>query len=363
MAALLAGGCAIVDPGTGNHTGSGAAGAASEAGGAGGGGAGTAGGMSAGGMSAGGMADGGVDAGGATAGAAGGGGVTAGSGGAAGGGATGGEVLYGDMEAGLSGDDLSRWHAARAALVKLFDDLCGDTLCEGDYWNLSHVTIGCSMSTEGFVKECVWVLGGSLEYVDGATGAFTVDGGVFPCTVPVGDSVETLLATLEQAPGNPLPSTGLSFYDALTECGIGPGDPVPPTTGTTYVELTDYLVAHGDASPWTAAHWTLSKAFGDACESTFCQGPWRNITALHLACAAEAATGQVSACLWTFGAANLHVVPEDGDVVASTEVLECPVTVSGPASEVVSAISGPDPVHAALPGAPGTLEQQLSGCL
>jgi hypothetical protein len=274
-------------------------------------------------------------------------------------------TTYYEMTSRLSDADLDRWYTARAGLLTGFDDVCGDTFCEGDFSNLAHVALGCSITQSGYVKECTWVFGGSIEYI-GKLGGYTIDARTFACTVPVQAQSSAFLGALGTSNPlrAPLPTTGASFYDSLMGCLNGVGDPPPDTTGFYYVELTDYLNTHGgDLSPWFEARWALSGAFNDICGDTFCEGEYADITPLRLVCATKESTGVVKNCRWSFAAVNLSVTTKGHVSAADDHIYSCPIQVSGPAADVVQAFSAADPLHAPLPGSQLTLMDQLITCM
>ncbi|QSQ20801.1 hypothetical protein JY651_37075 [Pyxidicoccus parkwayensis] len=119
--------------------------------------------------------------------------------------------------------DLNAWYQLRANLNQNFDDVCGDTFCEGDYSNIQSLRFRCSVDNRtGVIGECVWVFAASNEEVDPATGAISVDAQSFTCRVPLAPrtTIQSLLAAL--AGPNPLratlPRSTLSIYDGLADC-------------------------------------------------------------------------------------------------------------------------------------------------
>src|SRR5262249_21339007 len=109
-------------------------------------------------------------------------------------------TTYGDLSSTLEGTDLDRWYAVRTALKQGFNRICGDTICSGDYSNLATVRITCSSTgVARKMKDCAWVLGGSIEYVDGRTGKLTSDARVFTCKIPVAGTATTMLSALADA--------------------------------------------------------------------------------------------------------------------------------------------------------------------
>ncbi|MBU2049466.1 hypothetical protein [Stenotrophomonas rhizophila] len=116
-----------------------------------------------------------------------------------------------------------RFRAVEARLVGGFNDVCGDTFCEGEYHNLQALRFRCSVeAASGRVEECVWTFTGSTARVDAASGAIVVDARTWACRAPLAANTQlpVLLQTLEQGQAlhAPLPGTPDSMYDGLTEC-------------------------------------------------------------------------------------------------------------------------------------------------
>ncbi len=273
---------------------------------------------------------------------------------------------YARMGERLSDADYERWLTLRAKLEQGFADVCGDTFCAGDYSNLTTVALDCSATKGGTVNQCTWVLGGGIEYVDGATGSISVDERTFTCPIAVHTKAKPLLDTLS-ADGDALrakiPGTGKSFYDGVADCFANVvGEPPPAPTGTKYRELVEYLNERGDFLPWWQARKRLVKAFDEACGDTFCEGDYSDISGLALACAVDDALGTVKSCTWSF-AGNYFTVTTKGKVSAHPRTWSCPVAIDAPADTLVATLSGDEPLHAALPGRTTTLMDALIDCL
>ncbi|MHB8913132.1 MAG: hypothetical protein ACYC42_10910 [Lysobacter sp.] len=77
-------------------------------------------------------------------------------------------------------------------------------------------------ATAGRLCQCLWVLAGSIEDVDPATGRIVVAAKVWRCRSPIGRLVtlEELLAALDgPSPVRAaLPGGGGSIYDGLIDC-------------------------------------------------------------------------------------------------------------------------------------------------
>lgn len=104
-----------------------------------------------------------------------------------------------------------------------FDDICGDTFCEGDYSNIQHLRFRCSVDKQaGTMGRCTWVLAGSWEDVNPDDGNILVHSRLWNCAAPLqpGTSVDAFYKALEgrRAIDAPLPGTNQSLYDSLVHC-------------------------------------------------------------------------------------------------------------------------------------------------
>jgi len=119
----------------------------------------------------------------------------------------------------------ARFVAAERRLERGFDNICGDTFCEGEYYNLRAMRLRCSVhQASGAVGSCVWTFAGSQTWVR-QTGKIDVDHAMYACKLPLaaGTSLEQLLQLWEA--GSPddaldasLPGSTVSAYEALTDC-------------------------------------------------------------------------------------------------------------------------------------------------
>ncbi len=113
--------------------------------------------------------------------------------------------------------------ALEKALVRGFDDVCGDTFCEGEYYNLQAMRLRCSVqAASGNVGECVWTFAGSNMDVDAPTGRVVVDARDWACRLPLAPHtpLPLLLDALQgpQAIDTTLPGTTTTVYEGLTHC-------------------------------------------------------------------------------------------------------------------------------------------------
>ena len=276
---------------------------------------------------------------------------------------------YGQLFETLSDADYERWRAVKAGLVKGFDNKCGDTICSGDYSNLTTVNLTCSSTKSAQkMKDCLWVLGGNIDFVDGKTGKLTSDVKTFVCHVPVAATAKTFLAALEAGGDHvldtPLPGTGKSFYDALTTCFEGVVGPLPPSaTQTFYAELDEHLNEIGQlADQWEGTRITMNKQFDDVCGDTFCEGDYSDIVGLRLACSVNKNSKRVSRCGWSFSGAAVSVDAK-GKLTADTFAKRCDVAIGATESDLVNALSNADPLNTKLPNSTKSLYDGLVDCL
>ncbi|WP_224248014.1 hypothetical protein [Hyalangium gracile] len=131
---------------------------------------------------------------------------------------------YVDVSAYLTSDaDIEAWYQLVFGLRQNFDDICGDTFCEGDFSNIQSLRFRCSVDRlTGTIGQCVWVFAASNEEVDPATGKVVVDTQTWRCKSPLarGTHISEFLAAL--AGPSPLtatlPRTNRSIYDGLGDC-------------------------------------------------------------------------------------------------------------------------------------------------
>ncbi len=277
---------------------------------------------------------------------------------------------YADLGELLSDTDADRWWNVKQALAKGFDDICGDTICGGDYSNLTTVRIKCSATrATQKLRDCAWVLGGSIEYVDPASGAVTSQPRVFSCKVAVGSKAGPMLDALSAAGKNalntPLPGTDRSFYDALTDCFSGVvGSPPPASEDGPFVELSEHLwgTDEGAALSWFGTQRKLNEGFRYVCGDSFCEGEYPDIEGLRFTCAVDASKNKVRSCTWSFALAETSI-DASGRIRATTATKTCSVALYVNPATLVNALANDDPLNTRLPGKQTSLYQALIGCL
>jgi hypothetical protein len=121
--------------------------------------------------------------------------------------------------------DIDAWYMLTFALKSDFDDVCGDTFCEGDYSNYESLRFRCSVErSSGLVGQCVWTFAASQDEIDPATGEVIVAGEIWTCPMPLeqGTPARDFLHALSSTDERPLyarlPGSERSLYDGLVDC-------------------------------------------------------------------------------------------------------------------------------------------------
>ncbi|WP_058835285.1 hypothetical protein [Luteimonas abyssi] len=132
---------------------------------------------------------------------------------------------YSDVSGYTRGHDalINAWFRMTWELARDFDQICGDTFCEGEYTNIEALRFTCSVHlASGRIASCAWSFAASHEEVDLRTGALTIEVPTWQCVAPLapGTTVEALLAAVDGVAPlyAPLPGAGRSIYDGLSDC-------------------------------------------------------------------------------------------------------------------------------------------------
>ena len=119
--------------------------------------------------------------------------------------------------------DYEAWFTLRRQLRQNFDDICGDTFCEGDYSNIQPLRFVCSVQpSSGRIGSCGWSFAASEESLVPASGGYQVDTPTWFCLSPLqpGTTFAALLAALagDEPLHAALPASTLTLYDGLVDC-------------------------------------------------------------------------------------------------------------------------------------------------
>jgi hypothetical protein len=276
----------------------------------------------------------------------------------------------------FSKTDQGQWYDVIHDLNRQFDDVCGDTFCEGEYSNIVPLTLSCSVSSKaGSVRDCAWTFAAAQVDVDPRNANIVVDAPTYQCHIKMKTTAPKLIAILAgddalhaALPGAPADTP--SIYDQLSDCfdhPIGQTSGEYAETGTlSYVSARDYYTSSAGIDRWYAAREALKDGFDRICGDTFCGGDFSDLQAMDFTCAITKSTGNVKSCMWTFGG-SWHLVQAHGgaqQITAST--FKCPVTVHGTLSKLLDVLTAPGtdrPIDRPLPGMTTSAYDALHGCL
>lgn len=119
--------------------------------------------------------------------------------------------------------EVEAWYGMAIQLRSHFDEICGDTFCEGDYSNLQPLRFQCSVEARSRrIGVCIWSFAGSQESVDPATGHIAVQPGFWQCRMPLAPrtTLDRLLVALNvpQPLYAALPGAERTVLDGLIDC-------------------------------------------------------------------------------------------------------------------------------------------------
>ncbi|NUO54102.1 MAG: hypothetical protein HOV80_35090 [Polyangiaceae bacterium] len=265
--------------------------------------------------------------------------------------------------------DIESWITLRRTLASAFDDICGDTFCEGDYSNLASLDFTCSVTQKkGKLKECAWTFAASDDQVSRADGTVASAVPFFVCRVRPKGKAADLLAALGSDPLHAtLPGLDGSLYDALGDCFEEPREPVA-RPGPTEGAFTDVLerLEGPDIDAWYAMTRALREDFDQVCGDTFCEGDFANWAALRLRCSEDVETLKLGSCAWSFAASDSWA-KKKGAIGVTTGEATCTFTVDATATELAAALApdlaGEPPLMRPLPGSTMTIYDALIDCL
>jgi hypothetical protein len=132
---------------------------------------------------------------------------------------------YADVSAyPLSDARFETWIHLRIHLARNFDEICGDTFCEGEFSNIQPLRFRCSVDqASGRIGVCAWMFAASNEEIDPLTGRIRVSQrGFWRCRTPLarGTTIEQFIDALqgERPLYAPLPHTSTTIMDELIDC-------------------------------------------------------------------------------------------------------------------------------------------------
>jgi hypothetical protein len=276
----------------------------------------------------------------------------------------------------FSKTDQFQWYDLIHNLNHEFDQVCGDTFCEGDYANIQPLTFSCSVSSKaGSVKDCAWTFAAAQVDVDPRTAAIVVDAPTFQCHFAMKTTAVRLTQLL--AGSDPLhaalpgaPAATPSIYDQLSECFEHPIGQTPGTFAETgplsYVSARDYYTSAAGIERWYAGTTALKSGFDNICGDTFCSGDFGDLQAMDFTCAVTKSTGNVKSCMWTFGGSWHLVAAQGGAQQITANTFRCKVAMTGTLSKFLDVLTAPgtdQPINRPLPGMTTSAYDALLDCL
>ncbi|HEY8091655.1 MAG TPA: hypothetical protein VIF09_27505 [Polyangiaceae bacterium] len=268
-----------------------------------------------------------------------------------------------------TGADQTAWQAAVANVRLQFDQICGDTFCDGDYANFEPLELQCGVSSvRGSVKACTWVFAASEAIVNAKTGTVHTSAPYYACAFDPKGTAKQLAAALG-ATGSlqaPLPGLTQSLYDVVGECLQHPIGATPlgaPAAGA-YEDASD---ADGvDQGAWFAMTGALAQSFDRVCGDTFCEGDYANLSSFGFTCSIGTKSKKIRECRWVFDGSHSSVVAKTGAVTVNEKAWVCAVPVKGTAQDlmnVLGAAGAVEPVQRTLPGETTSVYDALVKCL
>ncbi|HEY4240821.1 MAG TPA: hypothetical protein VGM88_13455 [Kofleriaceae bacterium] len=267
------------------------------------------------------------------------------------------------------GGDEGAWYDINDKLRTAFDNVCGDTFCEGDYSNITPLTIACSVtSIRGDIHDCAWTFAASQAGVDSTSSVISVNAPTFTCHMKPATTGKKLIATLEASTDiihEPLPGIG-SIYQGLGDCFQHP-DGVTPVTATytfpeKYVSADEYYSTPANQAKWRTAVGNIVDGFNNICGDTFCGSDYSDLWHLQLECSVTKSTGNVKSCDWIFGG-SFSDLAANGAITENLHTWTCPFTVGGTLSQLITTWTTGDAIQNPLPGKTTSAYDALGGCL
>jgi len=273
---------------------------------------------------------------------------------------------------GAAGGAEESWYDINSKLATGFNNICGDTFCEGDWSNITALRVYCSVSSKiATIHDCAWAFTASTHEVDTKTAAVVPNAVTFQCHFKPKTSGPKLIALLEGSDDPldlPLPGMG-SIYDAIGDCFEHPIGAttidVSPFTKT-YVDAENYYSTFPNQQKWRDSVAALHQGFDQVCGDTFCGSDYSDVQALDLGCSVTKSTGNMKNCVWNFGG-SYSTVKTNGDLDLVSKTWSCPVTVHGTIGQMISVLtSTTDPetnaIQRTLPGGVSAYDS-IAGCV
>lgn len=107
----------------------------------------------------------------------------------------------------------SSFRSAERSLAVQFDEICGDSFCEGEYSNIISVNFECLVRDDALVNQCQWHFFAYEDAVDEETGSLQRREQSFHCAVPFNGSIGELARFLAVVASNG--ASRNTFFDTM----------------------------------------------------------------------------------------------------------------------------------------------------
>jgi hypothetical protein len=141
---------------------------------------------------------------------------------------------FNDVYQVVEGAQATQFQSALKALDDGFNEVCGDTFCEGDFSNIQSLGVTCSMNTATQqLVQCTWAFAGAAPQVNPETGIIDTSYQMMKAcridvkNVPLQDFMDTINGVTRRIDANGMPAIGIdamfvgkshSIYDQLVDC-------------------------------------------------------------------------------------------------------------------------------------------------
>ncbi|PCC72259.1 hypothetical protein SAMN02745121_01459 [Nannocystis exedens] len=132
-----------------------------------------------------------------------------------------------------------------------------------------------------------------------------------------------------------------------------------------YVDAAEALQDEAQRDAWYSLLARLKRDFDDICGDTFCEGEYSNIEPLRYLCSVDRVNGRIGTCVWLFAASDEQIDPATGEILEQPKFWRCPTPLAPDTTidALLSAVAGPSPLYAPLPGTDRSIYDGLVDCL
>lgn len=126
----------------------------------------------------------------------------------------------------LQNQERDQWLDVQYYVRQNFDDICGDTICEGEFPNIQAMDYNCAVDrTNGKLSQCMWTFLATSSRAPTREGQVQTDVHAWHCISPLAPNTHAkeLLAALGgwKPIWTPLPGTSTTLWDGMLDCMSG----------------------------------------------------------------------------------------------------------------------------------------------